>query len=76
MNYKGWLETRRDTLMEKPSATDYGNNMLRAMEDALAHIEDERIRKRRRDRVQAILSAELNAHMITAALYNRIMEEL
>ena len=46
------------------------------VKDALSHIDDERARKRRRDRVQAILSAELNAHMITAALYNRIMAEL
>lgn len=75
MNYKGWLETKRDTLVEM-QRNEKQSNLLRAVTDALAHIEDERARKRRRDRVQAILSAELNAHMITAALYNRIMEEL
>lgn len=75
MNYKGWLETKRDTLVEM-QRNEKQSNLLRAVTDALAHIEDEHIRKRRKDRVQAILSAELNAHMITAALYNRIMEEL
>lgn len=75
MTYKGWLECRRDTL-EQMQRGDTETNSLRMVKDALAHVDDERARKRRRDRVQAILSAELNAHMITAALYNRIMAEL
>lgn len=75
MTYKGWLECRRD-MLEQMQRGDTETNTLRMVKDALAHIEDERARKRRRDRVQAILSAELNAHMIPAALYNRIMAEL
>ncbi len=75
MTYKGWLETKRDTL-EQMQRTDKETNLLRAVKDALAHIDDERTRQRRRNRVQAILAPELNAHMITAALYERIMKEL
>lgn len=75
MTYKGWLECRRDTL-EQMQRGDKETNSLRMVKDALAFLGAEQDRRRRKDRVQRILSAELNAHMITAALYNRIMAEL
>ncbi len=75
MTHEGWLKLKRDELAEK-SRTGQKTDMLLCVEEALAYLNAERDRRRRRERVQQILHAELNAHMIPAALYARIMDKL
>ncbi len=75
MTHEGWLKLKRDELAEK-SRTGQKTDMLLCVEEALAYLNAERDRRRRREMVQQILHAELNAHMIPAALYTRIMDEL
>ncbi len=73
MTHEGWLRLKRDELAEK-NRTGQKTDMLLCVEEALAYLNAER--DRRRERVQQILHAELNAHMIPAALYARIMDKL
>lgn len=75
MTHEGWLRLKRDELAEK-NRTGKKTDMQLCVEEALAYLNAERDRRRRREKVQQILHAELNAHMILAALYTRIMDEL